>query len=130
MQKKKIILVKSALLIAVTVCAGFPDKACALEVIVPTSIHEILSPDQIAAVKADPAIKEKRNGIRTKIMTDQAAKMPFVVRGLMSNTVGLKISAEVAGQTSAETVSTQMSAMKDPTSPDGMPVRLAAPETF
>ncbi len=128
MQTKKSKLVNTVLLLAVTAYIGSADNARAINVEIPTSIHEILTPEAIIEVKADPAIKEKRNAIRGEIMTEQAAKMPSVMMNLMTNKVGLKISSEVAGQTSRETITAQMSAMKDPDSADGIPVRMAAPK--
>ncbi|MCI5223001.1 MAG: hypothetical protein D3924_10085 [Candidatus Electrothrix sp. AR4] len=128
LQMKKSILVKTALLLALTAYIGPADKAHAIEVTLPTSIYEILTPEQIDEAKADPAIKAKRNTIRGGNMTDQAAKMPSVMRSLMSNKVGLAIANEVGGQTSSETVTAQMAAMRDPASAEGMPIRLAAPE--
>jgi hypothetical protein len=128
LQAKKTILVKTALLVALITYIGSAEKARALELTLPTSIHEILTPEQVDEVKADPAIKAKRNSIRGEIMTDQAAKMPSIMRGLMSNKVGMTISSKISGQTSTETITAQMSAMRDAVSPDGMPIRMAAPD--
>ncbi len=128
LQTKKSILVKTALLVALIAYIGSAEKARAFEVTLSTSIHEILTPEQVDEAKADPGIKAKRNSIRGEIMTDQAAKMPSIMRGLMSKNVGMTISGKISGQTSTKTITAQTSAMSDAASPDGMPIRMAAPK--
>ena len=126
MKAKKGILVKATLLM-ITLCAyvGSADNAWALEITLPTSIHDILTVEQVTEAKNSQTLRDIKNGMRGDVMTDQAARRPGAIMFLMSDTVGQAISNEVSSQTRDETRTAQMEAMSDPTSPDGMPVKIA-----
>ncbi len=125
MKAKKVILIKTVLLITLFACIGAADNARALEITLPTSIHDILTTEQVEEVKNDQTLIDIKNGIRGDTMIDQAAKRPGAMMFLMSDTVGEAISDEVSSQTRNETRTAQMEVFSDPASPDGMPIKIA-----
>ncbi|MCI5125002.1 MAG: hypothetical protein D3925_11135 [Candidatus Electrothrix sp. AR5] len=110
LQKKKI-LAKSALMIALSACIGLTDKAWALEISLPSSIHDVLSSEQIDTVKTDPALLAIRNSMRGQVITDQAAKKPaskMVMSGVLEKVIGNKVtrsSQNKTEETQTDTVS-------------------------
>ena len=68
-------------------CIGLASNAEALELKLPVSIHEILSPEKITEVRANPAVKEIQQGLRKQSMSEQAGGKSSVMMGGMNPSV-------------------------------------------
>jgi hypothetical protein len=64
MKSKNVILKKATLLIALLICIGVTDNKRALGITLPTSIHDILTTEQIDGLKNSQALRKIKNGIR------------------------------------------------------------------
>ncbi|WP_339134150.1 MAG: hypothetical protein WGN25_14590 [Candidatus Electrothrix sp. GW3-4] len=113
LQVKKNIFAKTALLSALSVCIGLTGKAWALEITLPSSIHDVLTSEQIETVKADPALLAIRNGMRGQVITEQVAKKP-AAKMVMSGVLGGVVDKEVSGRFQIGNGTAQMGAASDP----------------
>lgn len=112
-QAKKTIFAKSALMIALSACIGLADKAWALEISLPSSIHDVLSSEQIDTVKSDPALLAIRNSMRGQVVTEQVARRPaskMVMSGVLGDVIGNKVSGDSQNKNGA----TQRDTVSDP----------------
>ena len=126
MQTRKTIFVKTALVIGLSAYIGSADNAWALEISLPSSIHDVLTSKQIETVKADPALQAIRNGMRGQVITEQVARKP-ASKMVMSGVLGDVIGNAVDRRSQAEAGAAEMAAASEPTPPDEMPVKIAPP---
>lgn len=68
---------------------GLMGNSEAVGINLPTSIHDILSPEQIAEIKKNPAILEIQQGMRKQSMSEQAVvrSSAMMGKGAMSRSV-------------------------------------------
>ncbi|CAK8720422.1 hypothetical protein KKHLCK_09605 [Candidatus Electrothrix laxa] len=94
-----IILKESVLLFAFFFCVGFAGRAEAIDLVFPTSIHEILQPEQLEKIKTGNALKDVQQGKGRKVMKKQRdASMPAMKKMMgmrLGNIMNSKLSAQV-----------------------------------
>ncbi len=126
LQTRKTIFVKTALVIGLSAYIGLAGKAWALEISLPSSIHDVLTSEQIETVKADSALQAIRNGMRGQVITEQVARKP-ASKVVMSGILGDVIGNAVGRRSQNKTGVARMGAEAEPTIPDEMPVKIAPP---
>ena len=126
LQTRKIIFVKTALVIGLFAYIGLIDNAWALEISLPSSIHDVLTSEQIETVKADSALQTIRNGMRGQVITEQVTRRP-ASKMVMSGVIGDVIGSQINKRFQNETGASRMGAELEPISPDEMPVKIVPP---
>jgi len=137
MQKEKIILTLTALLVLLSGVVGFTDKAEA-QFVLPTSIHEILEPAEITALKAREDVRTMKTDMRTKIMSETKLKVlldkatlellfPEISPHPDITNIAKTVYEDVGGKIMSEInlENTQRIYFTDPTNPNGLAVRFA-----
>lgn len=117
LQAKKALFVKTALVIGLSAYIGLADKAWALEISLPSSIHDVLTSEQIDTVKADPRVQAIRNGMRGQVVTEQAIKRP-AAQMVMSGALGDVRGNAITRNFQKEIGTSEEAAALDSTSPD------------
>ncbi len=119
---KKVGLEERVLLLALFFLVSFAGRAEAIDLNLPVSIHEILSPEQIKKVKADSSLRAVQQGMRRQAMTEQVgpnagAIMQKMMGMRLGGVVNSKFSAQVKKKTAQkmEKLDSEVTVQADPT---------------
>ncbi|MCW5202625.1 hypothetical protein VU11_03690 [Desulfobulbus sp. US2] len=101
---KKIGLKESVLLLALLFCVSFAGRAGAIDLALPLSIHEILSPEQIGKVRASNALKTVQQSEGRKTMKNQIVNNVPAMRKMMGARLGRTMNSKLSAQVEKKTI--------------------------
>ncbi|WP_339134126.1 MAG: hypothetical protein WGN25_14530 [Candidatus Electrothrix sp. GW3-4] len=125
-RKKKVLLRQAGLMLAFLGVLGIASKVRAAELVLPTSIHDILTPTQIEDLKARQEVKDIKIAKRAEVLADTSANIFSTANPLREDIKSFArwtVGGTMMTLLNAEVV--QKMSFSDPNNPDGMAVRIA-----